>query len=393
MRKFGFERLISMAILNIEPFDRWDIIENLRMKRQGKVTIPDDEILENAPVILIKWPKNIKKPFVGLVRSERGHYAYYLKFERFLKENNIQYEYFDVKKSSFIIKAQKFDVIVWRTLSSYCDKCEATDKIEFMQDFMGKMTLPSKESLWYYEDKVREQWLFDYYHLPAIKTFISYSKAEAEDFIKKAKYPFISKDRTCSSSEGVILVKNIGQAQNICRRIFGSGMDLYEKYIRQKNYVLFQEFVPNRGFDLRVIMVGNSYFGYYRFPRNGDYKASGSGVVEKKEIPLEVLLLAKKVRVCLPKTYLLAVDFLQDSRDNKYYIIESSIFISIETCEQLAINGVVGRYIEDNLEFTFEPGRYWLQDLMMQELMKDWIVFNSEKTKCEEERDDENIIS
>ena len=38
-----------------------------------------------------------------------------------------------------------------------------------------------------------------------------------------------------------------------------------------------------KGFDLRVIIVGDSYFGYYRYPRKDDYRASGSGIVEKKK--------------------------------------------------------------------------------------------------------------
>ena len=188
----------------------------------------------------------------------------------------------------------------------------------------------------------------------------------------------MSKNRTCSSSKGVHLIKNKRQARKLCYQIFNQGLTLPESYIKQKNYVYFQEFVPNQGFDLRVIIVGNSYFGYYRLPRKGDYRASGSGITHKREIPQEALLLAKKVKNCLPKTHMLAVDFLQDIRDNQYYIIETSIFIRIETSEQLVVNGVPGRYIEHNEIFTFEEGRFWLQELMMLELMKEWIVLNSE---------------
>ena len=241
------------------------------------------------------------------------------------------------------------------------------------------MTLPTKESLWFYEDKVREQWLFDHFNLPSIKTFISYSEEEALEYIKTAKFPLILKDRTCSSSEGVLLIKNLHQAKRICKKIFLDGRKVFEPYVRQKNYVLFQEYVPNEGFDLRVIMVGNSYFGYYRYPKGNDYRASGSGIVKKKSIPIEVLKLAKQVKCCLPKSYLLAVDFLQDSRDKKYYIIESSIFISIETPEQLVVDGKPGRYIEKDDAFVFEDGRYWLPELMMDELMKDWIGKECEK--------------
>lgn len=377
MRKTGLSRLISKIARNLEPFDKWEILNSIRDKRISRTKVAENEKLESAPPVIMDWPHNIKKPFVGLVKSEIGLYSYWPKFERFLKNNDISYEFFDINHSSFIKNAQKYDIIVWRTLSSYSGQWEATDKIELIQNYFEKLTLPNSESLWFYEDKIRQQWLFEYYNLPSIKTFISHDKEEVKSYITNSKFPFISKDKTSSSSEGVIFVKDKKQANKMYMQIFSNGMKLYEKYVRQKNYVLFQEAVPNNGFDLRIIMVGDSYFGYYRYPKKGDFKASGSGIVEKKEIPLDVLKIAKKVRECLPKSYLLAVDFLQDSRDQKYYIIETSIFISIESCEQLVVDGTSGRYIEKDGEFSFEPGRFWLQELMMEELMKDWILKNS----------------
>ncbi len=91
------------------------------------------------------------------------------------------------------------------------------------------------------------------------------------------------------------------------------------------------------------------------------------------------MLMASKVRQCLPKSALLAVDFLRDKRDGLFYIIEVSIFIGIETCEQLMVNGIPGRYIERNGKFMFEPGRFWLQELMLEEVMKDWIKKTSKR--------------
>ncbi len=377
MRKTGFDRLLSLVAQRIEPYDSWGVLNKLREKKANKTIIEENERLDSAPPLVMEWPSRVKKPYVGLVKSETGNNAYWPKFERFLKHNDIKYDYFNVKESSFIREANKFDVIVWRTPSSYSEQWEAADKIEFIQNFLGKATLPNKESLWYYEDKIREQWLFEYYDLPCIKSFISHSRDETKKFLIGATYPFISKDKTSSSSEGVQFVKNRSQANKMCRHIFSNGLKLFESYIRQKGYVLFQEAVPNKGFDLRVIIVGNSYFGYYRYPKKDDYRASGSGIVEKKEIPKEVLRIAKRTKECLPKAYLLAVDFLQDSRDNEYYIIEASIFIGIESCEQLVVDGTPGRYVEHNGEFIFEEGRFWLQELMMEELMKDWIEQNS----------------
>jgi glutathione synthase/RimK-type ligase-like ATP-grasp enzyme len=359
-----FERLRTRIIKACKP------LENTRI-------IPENERLDSAPLLYMEWPLSVPKPFVALVKSQQGNGAYWPKFERFLKTNNIPYKELDIKASSFISECKNFDIVVWRTLSTYVDQWEAADKVGFIQDYLGKLILPPREALWLDEDKIRGQWLFELNQLPVIKTFISYSKEETEKYIESCQYPFITKEKTCSRSEGVHLLKNKSQARKLVRQVFNGGLKLNNSYVKQKNYVCFQEFVPNKGFDLRVIMVGNSYFGYYRFPKKGDFRASGSGVVLKKDIPVEVLLLAKKARECLPKSYLTAVDFLQDIRDDKYYIIETSSFINIESCEQLVVNGVAGRYVEQDGKFTFEPGRFWVEELMMQELMKDWIRQNS----------------
>lgn len=329
---------------------------------------------ENVTDIYTLFPKEIRKPVVGIVKSEL---IYFFGFTKYCDVNQIPYQEIDIHKSTFADQLLNIDILVWRTSSDYASQWEATDKVEFISDYLGKMTLPTKESLWFYEDKVREQWLFEYYRLPRIKTFISHSKDESMSFINSTNYPIVLKDRTCSSSEGVMLVKNKYQAKKLCEKIFSDGRRIFEPYIKQKGYVLFQEFVPNEGFDLRIVIVGNSYFGYFRYPKEKDFRASGSGIVRKEAIPMDVLQLAKHTKNCFPKSYMLAVDFLQDSRDKKYYIIETSIFISIETPEQLMVNGIPGRYIEKGDSFVFEEGRFWLPELMMDVIMQEWIVLQN----------------
>ena len=341
--------------------------------------IPENQQLDSAPTVCMNWPKSVPKPFVGLVRNEEtiGNNASWPKYERFLKANNIPYGELEISRSDFIDQAKKYDIIVWRTETSYSKQWEAADKVEIIEKYLGKMIMPSSDSLWMDEDKVREQYLFEINNLPAIKTFISHSKEEVMDYIETCQYPFISKDKICACGKGVYMIKTKPQARALCKKIFSTGLDTNETYIKQKDYVYFQEFVPNHGFDLRIVIVGDSYFGYYRYPGEGDYKASGSGIVEKKELPEEVMILAKKVKDRLPKSIALAVDFLKDTRDNKYYIIETCVFISIETSEQLMVKHVSGRYIEKDGQFTFEAGRFWIQELMMEELMNEWITTHS----------------
>lgn len=341
--------------------------------------ILENERLDSAPNVYMKWPKGLAKPFVGIVKSEggAGNHASAPKFKRFLEANDIPYEEYDVNKSDFIEESKKFDLIVWRIETTYSKQWEAADKLEILDRYLGKMVLPSSEALWVDEDKLRAQYVFEINNFPMIKTFSSYSEKEVIEYIENCEYPIISKDKICASGHGVFMIRDKVEAKEICEKVFSTGLETNEDYILQKDYVYFQEFVPNYGFDLRIVMIGNYYFGYYRYPQEGGFKASGSGIVEKKEIPVEAMLLAKKVRESLPKSNSLAVDLIMDTRDDKYYIVETSIFVGIETSEQLMVDGVAGRYVEKDDTFTFEPGRFWLQELMLEDLMKDWIVKHS----------------
>ncbi len=327
----------------------------------------------------MNWPKGIEKPLVGVVKSEgnAGNNASGPKYIRFLEANDIPYEEYDVNRSDFVEQAKKFDVIVWRMETTYSKQWEAADKLEILDKYLGKMVLPTSEALWLDEDKLRAQYVFELKNLPSIKTFSSHSKTEVMEYIENCEYPIISKDKICSSGHGVFMIKDKVKAKEICKEIFGAGLKTNEDYVLQKDYVYFQEFVPNHGFDLRIIMIGNYYFGYFRYPKEDGFKASGSGIVDKKDIPKEALLLAKKIRESLPKANSLAVDFIKDKRDDNYYIVETTLFVGIESCEQLMVDGVAGRYVEENDTFTFEPGRFWLQELMLEDLMKDWIAKHS----------------
>ena len=51
-------------------------------------------------------------------------------------------------------------------------------------------------------------------------------------------------------------------------------------WMPQKNYALFQDFLPDNDFDTRVTVIGNRAFAFRRFNRPGDFRASGSGRID-----------------------------------------------------------------------------------------------------------------
>jgi len=353
-------------------------IRNVIVKITGEKPAPPGVLIESADVVDFDWPELVKKPRVGLVK-DFGIYASSPKYERFLKHNKIPFEYYDVQKSDFIKRAKDFDLIVWRTGSSFADQYEAKSKIEFLEKELNLSIFPSSSEIWFYEDKVRQQWLFEENEIPAIKSFVSFSKDETMEYLQHCTYPLVSKEATNSGSEGVYLITNRAQAERFCHKVFGPGHRAVNyTYIRQKNYVLFQEFIPDYQHDLRVIIIGNQFFGYYREIPKGDFRASGAGILIKEDIPEEALYFAKSVKEKLPDTHYLSVDMLKDQRDDQYYVIEVSLFNRVSSSDRLVVDGVPGKYVFEDNEFSFYPGRVWVQELVLREVLITWI--NKQKT-------------
>jgi len=334
-----------------------------------------DKYLNQAEKILLKQPVNIR---VGLVRDADNYAdeglikerASFPKYERFLKENNISYEYYDPYTSDWMEKAKQFDLVIWRTDSTPSAQSIAESKIYILEK-MGKKCFPSYDEVWSYEDKIRASYLYELYNFPSIPTFISHSKKDTLSYLKGVSYPIISKISTGSSSYGVDKIENFSEAKKIVNQVFSyKGKKTYFDYINQKDYVYFQDFIDDATYDLRIMCVGNSLFGYYRYPNKGDFRASGAGNYEKKEIPVEALELAYNVKEKFGTTFLVT-DVLYSTKHSKFLIIESSIFIGVDTCEQLSINGVAGRYkrYETN-KYTFEPGKFWVQELTLKNFIE-----------------------
>lgn len=76
---------------------------------------------------------------------------------------------------------------------------------------------------------------------------------------------------------------------------------------------------------------------------------------------------------------LMSVDLLHSPRNNKYYIIETSLFNRIDTPEQLVVDGVPGYYdISDMNDIRFKPGRFWLQELSLKVIVEQWALREAE---------------
>lgn len=339
-----------------------------------------DAFINQAPPLSLEEELN-KKPRVAIIKTQEiikaeGYVnpkASWLRYERFCKNNDIPYGFYDITKSDWISKAEEFDIFVCHTegTPSFQDMIEP--KIYVLEKILGKLCFPSHHEIWQYENKVRAQYLYQSFRLPFIPTQVTYSEQEAYDIIENIDYPFITKTTIGAGSTGVKKVNTKKEARNLIKKIFGPrGLKTQFLYQRQKNYFYIQKFIDDATFDLRIMLVGNMAFGYYRYPDVGDFRASGAGNFEKKAIPLDALQLAIEIRNKL-KSRQMGVDLLYSEKHKQYFIIETSLFNQIDTPAQLSINGIPGYYdISNANNISFKEGKFWLQELILRDIVLEW---------------------
>ena len=274
-------------------------------------------------------------------------------------------------------EVKKYDIIICHTESTpaYQDMIES--KIYILENLLGKFCFPSYHEVWQYENKNRANYLYQHYKLPSIPTYVTQNKEEAYELIDKLGYPFITKTTIGAGSTGVFKIDNRQQAERRIDAIFGYyGLKTEYPYQRQKDYFYMQKFINDATFDLRIILVGDMAFGYYRYHNKGDFRASGAGNYEKKAIPEDALRIAIEVRDKLASR-LMGIDLLYSETNKKYYIIETSLFNQIDTPEQLVIDGVPGYYdISDKDNIRFKEGKYWVQELLLKNIIIEWYEKN-----------------
>ncbi len=332
--------------------------------------VDDRGRIEDAEIVRLAWPPQIPKPRIGLVRDTE-RFPHWTKYRRFLETNGFEHEIFDIHAHDWIERARRFDLVVGMVSNRIDHLEEIRVKYHFLETVLGKKTYPTAAMSVLYENKCLEAFLAEAWDLPFAKSYVCYRRDDALAMLERLHYPVVSKVNESSGSMGVELVRGPREARRIIGQAFSRrGRPLYVPWLRQKNYVYFQEYIPNDGYDLRVILIGDQAFGYYRSVPGGDFRASGMNTVEKRALPAEAIGVARRVQERL-KSPKLVVDMVH-GLDGRYMIIEYSITCLTDHPTDLEVDGVPGMYVlgKDG-SMRFEPGRYWVHELALREYLKD----------------------
>ncbi|NLG96473.1 MAG: hypothetical protein GX491_03835 [Chloroflexi bacterium] len=214
----------------------------------------------------------------------------------------------------------QFDGFMWRWIHNPQDKQSAKRILYAIEKYHHIPVFPNHNTAWHYDEKISQYYLLKSLNAPIPNTWIFWSCQEAMDWIHSdARFPVVFKLSSGAASANVIYINNAAEAEILIRKMFGPGMFPYsvnefrnrlapqksiESYIKhmkagilyglkgiypplpeywwkpEHGYAYFQEFLPGNDFDTRVTIIGNRGFAFRRRNRQGDFRASGSGLID-----------------------------------------------------------------------------------------------------------------
>ncbi|GBG57996.1 hypothetical protein SPFL3102_01716 [Sporomusaceae bacterium FL31] len=281
-----------------------------------------------------------------------------------LEQKGIEVLVLDFRQQNIMNMIKQCDGAMWHWLHSPEDK-QYAPKILQAINRLGIPTFPNVDTCWHYDEKVSQHYLFKAVDAPHIPSWVFWNYDEALIFIENCTYPIVFKLSVGAGSANVLKLDSYKEAKIIIDKIFLEGFfpytlnefahkfqlkvrDVFSRnflsrivqavkyiifddypsipgyFLIQKNYAYFQEFLPYNQYDIRVTVIGNRAFGFIRYNRPNDFRASGSGLIDYdiEKIPREAILIAHCISQKLGFQSM-AYDFLLTS-DGKPVINEIS---------------------------------------------------------------------
>jgi len=334
---------------------------------------------------------------VGIYKSEYPEFQIKRNeiYKRILKFNSIPFIEMDIHDKDFWEKVQSLDLFLFRWAHIDDHHQLAMTILPIIENYLTVKCFPNLNTCWHFDDKIKQYYLLKSHNYPAIESYIFWEKDNALEWANKIDYPIVFKLKKGAGATNVILLKNYSETKKIIKQIFGQGISpkgikhkgtvkyknledfLRNKFDRyflnkvrnvkpltwqiEKNYALFQKFLPNNAFDTRVTTIGKRVFAFRRFVRENDFRASGSGKIDfdKSKIDLRFIKIALEISQKL-KFQSMAYDFLFNENGEPEICEMSYTFVDwgVQKCP--------GFWDED---LNWHPGNYWPQYLHLKDLL------------------------
>jgi glutathione synthase/RimK-type ligase-like ATP-grasp enzyme len=244
--------------------------------------------------------------------------------EQISRGESVRYDLVDLCRSDWIQRVGPYDAVLWKPTAMGIEAAaHYKEKTHFLEAYLGKMVVPNYNSIWHFESKVAQSYLFALADAPTPATTATFDHHEAERRVAEMTFPLVFKRSEGAGSRNVELVKSRPAAmrrfrqafaQQIYRELRLKGGSLWRDaataacrrwfwtFLWQcltgqsaAGHLYWQEFLAGNDADLRIAVIGDRWaYGFWRRNRPNDFRASGSGRIDyDRTVPEEPL------RLCL----------------------------------------------------------------------------------------------
>ena len=237
----------------------------------------------------------------------------------YCKENKVDYKIVDCYATDIIEQLDNCAGLMWHWRQEDYKAVLFARQLTLSLEKKGIKVFPGVNTSWHFDDKIGQKYLLEAINAPLVNSYVFYSEKDAMAWVHKTTFPKVFKLRGGAGSINVSLVKTREKAEKLVKRSFKRGFSSTNSVSRfkdrfwvfrrdknfaalkgifkgfgrlfistkfehfshnQKGYIYFQDFIPGNDYDTRLIVIGDRCIGVRRYCRDGDFRASGSGVKE-----------------------------------------------------------------------------------------------------------------
>jgi hypothetical protein len=309
----------------------------------------------------------------------------------------------NLRTTNAIEQVRGCDGVMWHWYHSPDDKQAAPKILNAITYGLNIPVFPDDRTAWHYDEKVAQHYLLDAIAAPKVRSWVFWNLPDALDFIEQCSYPIVFKLSVGAGSANVLRLNTREEARDLAFRMFNRGIFPYTMnehripsrlastedvkglarraffamryiifgeyppltryFLPQKNYLYFQEFMPENMHDIRITVIGNRAFGFIRYNREGDFRASGSGNLDydPAKVPLGAVRVAHEISL-KNRFQSMAYDFLT-ARDGSVLLNEISYCYMSS-----AVHECPGYWDRD---LNWHSGHIWPEEAHVEDFVKE----------------------
>lgn len=329
-----------------------------------------------------------------------GRYPDKLKrYSVILEHNGIPCRMVDASSAGYWEYVSEARACVHHYVHREVEKQVADAVLPVIESVYGIPVFPNYQTRWHFDDKVRQCYLLQAGSFPVIDSWIFWDKQSSLRWLKRAQLPLVFKLKAGAGSKNVILVKVRDQAEKLVDRMFSTSgveseylpdagslsklrnmfglykmrqwlackrgnihyQDIRPYWQRQRDYILFQRFLPGNEFDTRVTVIGERAFAFRRWNRKGDFRASGSGNIDYDQAGIDPRCISLAFEISETLGFQsMAYDYLFDEQGNPQIGEISYAYMD------KAVHACPGYF---DRQMNWVEGHFWPQYCILQDLL------------------------